>query len=89
MVPSAILCKPGRLSAEEYAVVRQHPYHTHRIPARVRGFEQAADWAANHHERLDGSGYCKGLDHGELDLGAKIVAMADETRHLERYASGA
>lgn len=77
VVPNAIICKPGRLNAEEYAVVRQHPYYTHRILARVRGFEQVADWAALHHERLDGSGYCKGLDRGELDLGAKIVAVAD------------
>lgn len=77
IVPNAILCKPGRLTPEEYAVIRQHPYYTQRILSRVRGFEQIAEWASAHHERLDGSGYCERLDSSGLDLGAKIVAIAD------------
>ena len=77
VVPNAILCKPTRLTPEEYAVVRQHPYYTHRILSRVRGFEQIAEWASYHHERLDGSGYCEQLGRAELDVGAKIVAVAD------------
>lgn len=77
VVPNAILCKPTRLTPEEYAVVRQHPYYTHRILSRVRGFEQIAEWASYHHERLDGSGYCEQLGRTELDVGAKVVAVAD------------
>lgn len=77
VVPNAILYKPARLTPEEYAVVRQHPYYTHRILAQVRGFEQIAEWAAFHHERLDGSGYCDQLKRTDLDLGAKIIAVAD------------
>ncbi|HJW56657.1 MAG TPA: HD domain-containing phosphohydrolase [Burkholderiaceae bacterium] len=77
VVPNAILCKPTRLTAEEYAVIRQHPYYTHRILSRVRGFEQIAEWASYHHERLDGSGYCERLGRTELDVGAKVVAVAD------------
>lgn len=77
VVPNAILCKPGALTAWEYAVVRQHPYYTYRILSQVRGFEQIAEWAAFHHERLDGSGYPGGMDHQTLSLGAKVVAVAD------------
>lgn len=77
VVPNAILCKPTRLTADEYAVIRQHPYYTHRILSRVRGFEQIAEWASYHHERLDGSGYCEQLGRTELDVGAKVIAVAD------------
>jgi HD-GYP domain-containing protein (c-di-GMP phosphodiesterase class II) len=77
VVPNSILCKPARLTPQEFDIVRQHPYYTHHILSRVRGFEQIAEWAAFHHERQDGSGYCKHLDHRDLDLGAKVVAVAD------------
>lgn len=77
VVPNAILCKPSALTPEEYALVQQHPYYTYHVLARVRGFEQIAEWAAFHHERLDGKGYCMRLDRTGLDMGAKIVAVAD------------
>ena len=77
IVPNAILCKTTPLTADEYAVIRQHAYQTYRVLSRVRGFEQIAEWASFHHERLDGSGYCERLGRAELDLGAKIVAVAD------------
>lgn len=77
VVPNAILCKPGALTAQEYAVVRQHPYYTYRILSQVHGFEQIAEWAAFHHERLDGSGYPGGMNHQTLSLGSKVVAVAD------------
>jgi HD-GYP domain-containing protein (c-di-GMP phosphodiesterase class II) len=77
VVPNAILDKPAHLTPEEYAIVRQHPYYTYRILSGVRGFEQIAQWAAFHHERLDGSGYCKQLNLDDLDLGCKAVAVAD------------
>jgi len=77
VVPNTILTKPTRLTDAEYQIVRQHPYYTHHILSQVRGFQQIAEWAGFHHERLDGSGYCKHLDHNNLDLGAKVVAVAD------------
>jgi HD-GYP domain-containing protein (c-di-GMP phosphodiesterase class II) len=77
VVPNAILCKPTDLTQDEYAVIRQHPFYTHRILSRVRGFEQIAEWAGFHHERLDGSGYSNRLERMELDVGAKVVAVAD------------
>ncbi len=77
VVPNAILCKPERLTAEEYAIIRQHPFYTYRVLSRVRGFEQIAEWASYHHERLNGSGYPGRLERNALDVGAKIVAVAD------------
>jgi putative nucleotidyltransferase with HDIG domain len=77
VVPNAILTKPSRLTDAEHLIIRQHPYFTHHILSQVRGFEQIAEWAGFHHERLDGSGYCKHLDHNNIDLGAKVVAVAD------------
>lgn len=77
VVPNSILCKPTSLTAGEYAVMKQHPYYTYRVLSRIRGFEKIAEWAGLHHERNDGSGYCMRLYRAELDLGAKIVAVAD------------
>jgi HD-GYP domain-containing protein (c-di-GMP phosphodiesterase class II) len=77
VVPNAILCKPTRLTADEYAIVRQHTFYTYRILSRVSGFEQIAEWASFHHERLDGSGYCHQHGRAKLDVGAKIIAVAD------------
>jgi putative nucleotidyltransferase with HDIG domain len=77
VVPNHILYKPGALTPAEIEVVRQHPYFTYRILSGVRGFEQIAEWAGFHHERLNGSGYCKHLTREELDLGAKVIATAD------------
>ena len=77
VIPNAILCKTASLTDEEYTVIRQHPYFTYRILFGVRGFEQIAEWAGFHHERLDGSGYCRQLESRELDVGAKVIAVAD------------
>jgi len=76
-VPNAIFCKPAPLTPAEYAVMRQHSHHTHRILSRVRGLEKVAKWAGHHHERLDGSGYCRGSGPPDLDVGARVIAVAD------------
>jgi HD-GYP domain-containing protein (c-di-GMP phosphodiesterase class II) len=77
VVPNAIFCKPAKLTPEEYAVIRQHPYCSYQILSRVRGFEKVAKWAGHHHERLDGSGYCRGAKTAGLDLGAIVLGVAD------------
>jgi len=70
-----ILEKPGTLTAEEYRIIRQHPYYTHQILSTIPGFEKIALWAAFHHERLDGKGYP--FRPSYLPLEARIVAIAD------------
>lgn len=76
-VPNAILDKPGRLSEAEWAVVRQHPAHTLHVLQQVPLFRELADDAANHHERVDGRGYFRGLTENELTPTARVLAVAD------------
>lgn len=76
-VPNTILDKPSPLTPSEWEVMRMHALFTERILEHVRGFEWLAFAAASHHERLDGSGYCRGL-HGErIPALSRVLAVAD------------
>ncbi|OAG28030.1 hypothetical protein TH606_03645 [Thermodesulfatator autotrophicus] len=77
IVPNSVLEKPGRLTAEEFNFLKQHTYYTYMILSSIEGFETVAEWAAFHHEKLDGSGYPFGLTGDRLSLGARIMAVAD------------
>lgn len=76
-IPNAILDKPGRLTADEYLRIREHPELSLRILAPVGIFGRVSELAACHHERLDGTGYFRGLGADSLSLGARIVAVSD------------
>ena len=76
-VPNRILDKPGRLTEDEFAVVRRHPADSQRILERVGPFRGFADVAGAHHERMDGRGYHRARRAGELPLEARILATAD------------
>ncbi len=76
-VSNRILDKPGKLTEEEFAVVRRHPEYSYRILARVAPFRPLAETAASHHERMDGRGYHRGIDAGTLPLAARVLAVAD------------
>jgi putative nucleotidyltransferase with HDIG domain len=76
-VPNNILDKPGKLTAAEWETVRLHPYYTQRILERIRGFQHLAFVASSHHEKLDGSGYFRNLNAGQLPLTARAIAVAD------------
>jgi len=75
-VPDAILLKPGRLTAEEWEVMKRHPVTGRDMVLQtvVRGAAQVVE---QHHERLDGSGYPHGLRGDEILLESQIVAVAD------------
>lgn len=75
-VSSRILEKPSALTPEERDEVRRHPEITLDILGRVAPFRQVAEIAASHHEHLDGTGYPRGLVAGQLDLPARILAVA-------------
>jgi putative nucleotidyltransferase with HDIG domain len=81
-VSSAILDKPGRLDAGEWDAVRRHPRWSLQILQRVPAFVELAHVAAAHHERLDGSGYFRGLGAGQLDRPSRILAVADVAEAL-------
>lgn len=76
-VPNKILDKPGKLEAQEFEVIRMHTYYTYRLLLEAGFPRRIVEWAAYHHERLDGRGYPFGLAAGELDMGARLMKIAD------------
>jgi HD-GYP domain-containing protein (c-di-GMP phosphodiesterase class II) len=76
-ISNRILDKPAALTRSEFAQVREHPLVTERILGRVPGCEHLAPVAAAHHERLDGTGYPRGLRDPDLTLPMRLLAVAD------------
>ena len=76
-VPTSVWEKPGPLSVAEWERVRLHPYLTERILIRSAVLSPLARLASLHHERLDGSGYHRGVKAGEIDVPARILEAAD------------
>jgi putative nucleotidyltransferase with HDIG domain len=76
-VPNRILDKPGKLDADEWVSIKQHPAYTRSVLERVPVFQEFAIDAANHHEWIDGKGYCLGLSGMALTTTARILAVAD------------
>jgi diguanylate cyclase (GGDEF)-like protein len=76
-VPDAIVFKPGPLTADEWAFMRQHTVIGERILAAAPALAGAAQLVRWSHERIDGSGYPDGLSGEEIPLGARIIAVCD------------
>ncbi len=76
-VPNTIWDKPGPLNASEWERVRLHSYYTERILARSPHLSHLGNVASLHHERLDGSGYHRGLSGSMFSLPARILAASD------------
>jgi HD-GYP domain-containing protein (c-di-GMP phosphodiesterase class II) len=77
-VPDAILKKPGPLDEEEYAVVQEHPERGYKLLSELGGFSASVrHLVRDHHERLDGAGYPRGLVAGEIDLDTRILTVCD------------
>ena len=76
-VSSRIWAKPGPLSASERDQARLHPYYTERILTRVPALAGIAVLAGQHHERLDGSGYHRGVNSSQLTLPSRVLAASD------------
>ncbi|MCK4467190.1 MAG: HD-GYP domain-containing protein, partial [Desulfobacterales bacterium] len=79
-VPDSILKKNGMLTEEEYEAVKSHAEKTREILKQINFegiFSQIPEIAGSHHEKIDGTGYPKGLKGKEIPFGAKIIAVAD------------
>lgn len=85
MVPAEILTKPGRLSANEYALVKEHAAQGYEVLKAVEFPWPVAEVAGQHHERMDGSGYPNGLKGDEIVLEARIVAVADVVESMSGH----
>ncbi|ADU97552.1 metal dependent phosphohydrolase [Thermovibrio ammonificans HB-1] len=76
-VPVSILDKNGKLTDEEYEIIKKHPEIGYRILEPIETFKEILPIVLYHHERCNGSGYPKGLKCEEIPKLAKIVAVAD------------
>jgi len=76
-VPDPILQKPGRLTDDEFEVIKRHPVLGAQMLASIEELEAAAPVVRHHHERFDGRGYPDGLRGEDIPLMARIVSVAD------------
>src|SRR4051812_42225098 len=76
-IPDAILRKPGKLTEDEQAIMREHAYRGYQMLRKIPFLAEAAEIVYSHQEMYDGSGYPRGLKGDEIPLGARLFAIAD------------
>lgn len=84
-VPDEILEKNGKLTREEYLTIQRHSFDTYDIIKYIKGFERISEWAAQHHERVDGSGYPYRNTQKTLSIESRIIAVADVFQALAQH----
>jgi putative two-component system response regulator len=76
-IPDAILRKPGKLTAEEWEIMKRHPQIGYDILRKIKFLDEAAQIVLHHHEHYTGKGYPDGLSGEAIPLGARIFNVAD------------
>jgi HD-GYP domain-containing protein (c-di-GMP phosphodiesterase class II) len=76
-IPDHILCKPDKLTKEEYEVIKRHPVIGYEILKHVQQFEYVLPGVLHHHESVDGTGYPGGLIGDQIPLSGRILAVVD------------
>ena len=76
-ISDGILCKPGKLSNEEYEIIKSHPEKGKKLLHSIKKLNCVSEWLNSHHERWDGTGYPSGLKGEEIPLSSRIIAIAD------------
>ena len=76
-VPEAVLCKPGRLTHEEFEIIKRHPQIGYDILGAIPSIEPMLPGVLHHHERWDGHGYPHGLSGTDIPLLGRLLALAD------------
>jgi len=76
-IPSSILNKPTRLSEEEFDIIKTHPTIGYEILKDIEFLKRSALIIYQHHERIDGKGYPRGLTKDELDILTRIITVTD------------
>jgi PAS domain S-box-containing protein/putative nucleotidyltransferase with HDIG domain len=84
-VPAEILTKPSRLTGPEMTIIQAHPQFGYDILKNVEFPWLVADIVLQHHERMDGSGYPKGVSGGDILLEARILAVADVVEAMSSH----
>lgn len=76
-IPEKILLKPGKLTPEEYEIIKTHPELGERLIQGIEKLKLISNWLKSHHERYDGKGYPEGLVGEEIPISSRIIAIAD------------
>lgn len=76
-IPDAILLKPGKLSSDEWAVMRRHPDYAYDLIYPIESLRPCLPIPYSHHEKWDGTGYPQGLKGEKIPLSARLFAIAD------------
>ncbi|HUW38531.1 MAG TPA: HD domain-containing phosphohydrolase [Rhodocyclaceae bacterium] len=76
-IPDAVLCKPARLTRDEFTFIMVHPERSYEILRHIDRLKGAMPGARHHQEKFDGSGYPHGLAGNDIPLNARIIAVAD------------
>ncbi|MCD4669390.1 MAG: PAS domain S-box protein, partial [Actinomycetia bacterium] len=84
-IPASILARPGKISALEYDMIKTHPQLGYEMIKKIEFSWPIGKIILQHHERLDGSGYPKGLKGNDIVLEAKILAVADVVEAMSSH----
>lgn len=76
-IPQSVLCKPGKLTDEEFQIMKSHAVCSKKLVDNIKQLENMGAWVKAHHEKWDGTGYPDGLKGEEIPLCSRIVAIAD------------
>lgn len=76
-IRDSVLLKEGKLSQEEWEIMKSHAIQGYNILKNVKSFEEVAKIVKSHHERFDGKGYPDGLEGNNIPFGSRIIAVAD------------
>jgi len=76
-IPEVVLNKPGKLTADEYSLIRNHPTIGYEALAAIEPFKHIAESILYHHEKFDGTGYPKHLTADQIPINSRIIAIAD------------
>jgi HD-GYP domain-containing protein (c-di-GMP phosphodiesterase class II) len=77
VIPQNILCKNGKLTDEEFTVMKSHPVIGEKIVINIKKLQLISNWVKSHHEKYDGTGYPEGLKAEKIPLAGRIIAVAD------------
>jgi len=77
VVPKAILQKNGKLTSDEWKIIKMHPTYSAKIIEPVRNLRSVQTWVLHHHEKWDGSGYPEGRKAKQIPLQSRILAVCD------------
>ena len=76
-IPQAILCKAGKLTDDEFVVMKSHPLSSEKLIASIKKLHEVSPGVKHHHERWDGRGYPDKLAGEDIPFSARVIAIAD------------